>query len=74
MRLWCKFLRVALGIFMLGLFIIISCYGLGEDLLGWFPLWLSKLILGFVALVIGTIIAYIFALGIVKIKEFIKGD
>lgn len=52
----------------------ISCYGLGDDLIGWLPLWLTKALLGLISIAIGTVVACIFAAGIIKIKEICSGE
>lgn len=72
MKVWQRFLWITVAV--LGLAVLsISCYGLGEDLLGWLPLWSVKGILGLVFLAIGIVIAVVFILGIVKIKEICSG-
>lgn len=52
----------------------ISCYGMGEDLLDWLPLWLTKLALGFIAFCIIIVVVLILTAGVIKIKEIIKGE
>lgn len=74
MKLWQKFLWGIVGIFIVGL-LVVSCYGMGEDLLERLPLWLSKFMLGAMAFIIFVPIAVIFAMGLIKIKEIFKqGD
>ena len=50
----------------------IACYDLGGYVFNLIPLWLSKSIIGVAAFTIGCIIVVIFALGIIKIREFEK--
>ena len=51
-----------------------SLYGMGEDVFNFIPLWLTKFILGVGTMIIGIIIFLPFAIGIVKIVKFLKGD
>ena len=64
-----KFLGVGLVIIGVVSAVSLSCYAIGGTLLAFLPLWLSKFILGLVLYVLLIIIATIFALGIIKIKE-----
>lgn len=66
-------LWVFLALFVLAL-LSISCYGMGSDLIPLIPSWLVAFIIGAVAMTIGTILAIIFALGIVKIRDIFKEE
>ena len=48
---------------------VLTIYSMGSDLVEFFPAWLTASIVGLVALVAGTTVITIFALGIVKIIE-----
>ncbi len=52
----------------------VSIYGMGSNLIGVFPAWLTASIIGLVVLILEAIIASIFAMGIIKIREIFKDN
>ena len=59
---WCVGMVV---VFIFG----VTIYGMGSDLVGVFPAWLTASIVGLVTLIVGFIIVTIFAMGVIKAKE-----
>ena len=54
--------------------ILISMYGMGRDVVGVIPQWLTEFIVGFCAFILLVILAIIFICGIIKIKEIGSND
>ncbi len=71
MRWYQKLLWGCVGI-VLAFALVGTIYGMGSNLVEVFPLWLTSSIIGLVALITITLLASIFATGIIRIKEIFK--
>ena len=68
--------KIGLAICMLSLLVllVVSTYGLGDGIVQITPYWLIAFVIGVVLWVIVGVLMFIFAVGIVSIKERLGGQ
>jgi len=68
-----KLFWIVLGTFVAALLLAVI-YGMGRDIVSVIPQWLTECAVGLCALALGAVICFVFAMGIIKIKEIGKGE